>query len=150
MFRLIGLFLVVVALTACVSTRARHGYIIERGETELTAEVGIDSKESIIARYGEPTLRPALNDNTWYYIASRSNARAFYETQTTSREIVAFSFDQDGSVVSVDKLDLDDGQSISLVGRETPTRGKELTFLEQLMGSVGSLPLPEERVPGQQ
>ena len=150
MLRAITLIALMIAVSACVSTRARHGYIIERGETELTAEAGIDSRESVLARYGEPTLRPAMNDNTWYYISTTTNARAFYRTQTTSRDVVAFNFDPDGTVTSIDEYTLDDGMNINLVNRETPTRGKELTFLEQLLGSVGTLPNTQRpTVPGQ-
>ena len=54
-------------------------------------------------------------------------------------------------VASVRTLGLDDGQRIAMNGRETPTRGRELTILEQLLGNVarGQLPRTEEDVPGQ-
>lgn len=150
MLRAITLVAVIIALSACVSTRARHGYIIERGETELTAEQGLDSRESVLARYGEPTLRPAMNDNTWYYVTMTTNARAFFRTQTTNRQVVAFNFDNEGSVTAVESYALADGMNINLVDRETPTRGKQLTFIEQLVGSVGQLPPTQgPQVPGQ-
>jgi outer membrane protein assembly factor BamE (lipoprotein component of BamABCDE complex) len=148
MLRYLVLAAVVISLTACVSTRARHGYVIERGETALEAEVGIDSKESILARYGQPSIVPALNANTWYYISSTSNARAFYQTRTTSREVVAFTFDTEGMVADMTTFDLSDGKTIALVDRETPSRGKELSFLEQLLGTVGQLPNTEQQTPG--
>lgn len=140
LLRAIGLFAAILTLTACVSTRSRHGFIMERGETELSAEVGIDSRESVLARYGEPTLRPALNDNTWYYVTTTTNARAFLRTRTTNRNVVAFHFNPEGTVTAIDNYGLEDGMDVNLVGRETPTRGKELTFWEQLLGSVGQLP----------
>ena len=144
MLRVIVLITVVVALAACVSTRARHGYIIERGENELTAEAGVDTKTSVLARYGEPSIVPSLNNNTWYYISSTSNARAYYQTQTTTRTVVAFNIDTDGKVTEVNEFNLKDGMQIELVDRETPTRGKELSILEQLVGNVGQLPTTGE------
>jgi len=132
--------LIGLTLTACVSTRDRHGYVMERGETELTAIAGVDTKESVLARFGEPSMRAALTDDKWYYVSSRTNARAFYNTETMSREVVAFNFDPTtGAVLSVDKLNLDDGEQLAINDRVTRTRGKELTFLEQLIGGVGQV-----------
>ncbi|MEM6650349.1 MAG: outer membrane protein assembly factor BamE [Pseudomonadota bacterium] len=126
--------------TACVSTRDRHGYVIERGETELEALAGIDTKESVLARYGEPSTRAVLTDDVWYYMSSASNTRAFYRTEIMRREVIAFSFDEEGIVKTVDRYTLADGKDVNMVNRVTRTRGKELTVLEQLIGGVGQLP----------
>lgn len=128
-----------IAATGCVSVRDRHGYVIERGETSLEAMAGIDTKESVLARFGEPSMRPALNDDAWYYVSASTNRRAFYATETTQREVVAFLFSPDGTVAKVETYTLADGDNINLVDRVTRTRGKELSFLEQLVGGVGQV-----------
>ncbi|MND02397.1 hypothetical protein D3C83_217680 [compost metagenome] len=45
---------------------------------------------------------------------------------------------------------LKDGKVVAFNGRETPTRGREMTILEQLLGNVGSgvLPNSEDDDPG--
>ncbi|WOI54230.1 outer membrane protein assembly factor BamE [Parvularcula sp. LCG005] len=134
------LLLAALSATACVSTRDRHGYVIERGETELEAMAGVDTRESVLARFGEPSFRPALYDDVWYYASAATNTRAFYQTETMSRQVVAFHFDDDGTVTNVENYTLADGQNINMVDRVTRTRGKELTFLEQLIGGVGQMP----------
>ncbi len=138
--RLSAVLLIGLALSACVSTRARHGYVIERGETELEAMVGLDTKESVLARYGEPSMRAVLTDDVWYYLSSTSNQRAFYQAETMDREVVAFSFDGEGGVAEISRYTLADGELIDPVDRVTRTRGKELSVLEQLIGGVGQLP----------
>lgn len=127
-------------LASCVSTRAQHGYVPERGETALEAEPGVDTKESVLARYGEPSVRPAMFDDVWYYVSSASNSRAFYKTETTRRAVTAFAFADDGSVFEVATFGLEDGRPVDIVSRTTPTRGKELSFLEQLIGGAGQVP----------
>lgn len=138
--RTVILFLAALTLTACVSTRAQHGYVPERGELALQAEPGIDTKESVLARYGEPSVRPAMFDDVWYYVSTASNSRAFYKTETTRREVTAFAFADDGHVFEVATFGLDEGRPVNIVSRTTPTRGKELSFLEQLIGGVGQVP----------
>ncbi len=98
---------------------------------------GIDTKESVLARFGEPSVRPPLEDDTWYYISQKTNARAFFQTEVYERTIVAFNFDEDGTVTEIDRYSLDDGTNVDIVGRKTATRGKELNFFEQLLGGVG-------------
>lgn len=130
----------VLASTACVSVRDRHGYVIERGEDELEALAGIDTKESVLARYGEPSMRPAVADDVWYYVTSATNTRAFYKTETTNRRVVAFHFDDQGTVQEVSQLEMEDGIPVRVSDRVTRTRGKELSILEQLVGAVGQVP----------
>ena len=130
----------ILALSACVSTRQQHGYVVERGEEVLVGQVGIDTRESVLARYGEPSLRPALSDDVWYYVTSGTNSRAFFQTETIRRQVTAFAFDEGGRVAAVETYGLEDGQAVDLVSRETPTRGKELSFIEQLMGGAGQIP----------
>ena len=138
--RALALGTAILTLSACVSTRQQHGYVMERGEAALEAQVGIDTRESVLARYGEPSLRPALSDDIWYYVTSGTNSRAFFETETVRRQVTAFAFDTDGRVAAVENYALEDGKAVELVGRETPTRGKELSFIEQLMGGAGQIP----------
>ena len=127
-------------LGGCVSYRSNHGYVLERGEEALTAEVGLDTKESVLARYGEPSMVGTFDENAWYYMSSIERSRAFFKPESTRREVIAFRFDDSGAVTEVETYTLADGMDIKMVSRETPTRGKELTFWEQLLGNVGQLP----------
>jgi outer membrane protein assembly factor BamE (lipoprotein component of BamABCDE complex) len=129
-----------VMLPGCVSNRSAHGYVLERGETELTALVGVDSKDSVLAKYGEPSLIGTFDRNSWYYVSALDASRAFFRPETTARTVVAFHFDDTGLVSKVDTVDLADSVDVKVASRTTPTRGKELGFWEQLLGNVGQLP----------
>lgn len=152
MLRVLAVIAALAALQACVSIRSNHGYVLERGQTELKSEAGLDTKESILAKYGEPSMIGTFNRNAWYYLNSSDQTRAFFNAKTTARFVVAFHFDEEGVVTSQEQFSLADGNKIKLVSRETPTRGKELNFWEQLLGNVGQLPTGiggEGPVPGQ-
>lgn len=137
---LLTLFAAIGALQGCVAVRSSHGYVLERGEDELAAEVGLDTKDSVLARYGEPSMVGTFDEDSWYYLSSFDATRAFFRPETKRREVIAFHFDDDGVVEKVDQYDLSDSVNINLVSRKTPSRGKELTFWEQLLGNVGQLP----------
>lgn len=138
-FGLVSLF--VLSLTqGCVSVRTQHGYVLERGETALTAKKGVDTKESVLAKYGEPSLIGTFDPNSWYYLNSRDQARAFFKPSVQDRTVIAFRFDDNGYVSTVEEVDFEKGRDVRIVSRTTPTRGKELSFWEQLLGTVGQLP----------
>ncbi|GJL92287.1 outer membrane protein assembly factor BamE [Hyphococcus sp.] len=152
MIRPFLLVLAVLTLQACVSVRSSHGYVLEADQTELTAKIGFDTKDSMLAKYGEPSMIGVFDRNAWYYLHSTDQTRAFFKPKTKTRKVIAVHFDEEGSVNHFDTYTLEDGEDIRLVQRETPTRGRELNFWEQLLGNVGALPasLGEEGpVPGQ-
>lgn len=140
---MIRIFLVAAAIAmtqACVSVRSSHGYVLERDQTQLTGEIGFDTKESILAKYGEPSMIGTFDRNAWYYMNVRDQARAFFRPDTQDRNVVAFYFDEDGKMRDLQKFTLEDGAEFRMSSRKTPTRGKELNFWEQLLGNVGQLP----------
>jgi len=152
MRRICMLFLCFLSLQACVSVRSSHGYVLERDQEELTAQIGLDTKESVLAKYGEPSMIGTFDRNVWYYLNSADAARAFFKPKVQRRHVVSFHFDSEGAVEDIRKWDMSDGDKVKLVSRITPTRGRELNFWEQLFGNIGQLPAglgQEGPVPGQ-
>lgn len=138
--RVLAIGAALACLAGCVSNRSSHGYVLERGETGLSALVGVDSKDSVLARYGEPSLIGTFDRDAWYYLSALDASRAFFRPETTARTVIAFHFDDQGLVEKVDTIELADAVKVNMASRETPTRGKELGFWEQLLGNVGQLP----------
>ena len=65
---------------------------------------------------------------------------------------MAIQFDKDNqTVTALNTYTLKDGRIIPFNGRETPTRGRQITVLEQLIGSISAasaLPQDENQTPG--
>ncbi len=53
------------------------------------------------------------------------------------QQVYIVRFDGNGVVASVDRKDLQDGRDIQPVPGATPAPGRELTFLEQVLGNMG-------------
>ncbi len=134
------------AVTACNPVLRSHGYVPPTNQ-EQDIEVG-DAQSTVVAQMGNPSTRAMFDENVWYYISSTREELAFLTPKTRSRSITAISFDETGAVTEIDEYDLEDGRQFALTSRETPTRGRELTILEQLFGNLGRLPV--QQLPGQE
>ena len=66
-------------------------------------------------------------------------AAADEQGRKPSRAVVAVVFDDKGTVTEIRRFNQKDGKDIEVVERETPTRGKELTFARALLGTLGIL-----------
>jgi len=77
---------------------------------------------------------------TWYYMSAVRQRLAYLRPITEERQITAVVFNDDGQVQAVAEYGLKDGNIVNFIGRETPTRGRELSVLEQIFGTIGRLP----------
>ena len=139
------------ALGACAPMAAHQGYMaIEQNPADV--KVGEDTRSTVLAKLGSPTATSTFDKDTWFYITQMSSKTAFYKPHVTSRDVVAIGFNKDNEqVTSVNTYTLADGRVIAFNGRETPTRGREMSILEQLLGSIGSgstLPPDQNQSPG--
>lgn len=114
---------------------------------------GEDTKSTVMGKLGSPSVQSTFDPNIWFYMSQVTDRVAFYQPRVAKRDIVAIAFDPSTEQVqSVSQYTLKDGKVFAFNDRETPTRGREMTILEQLLGNVGRggmLPRDEEeRVPG--
>jgi len=124
--------------SACAPINSYHGFqAVDADPKDVKA--GEDTKSTVRAKLGTPSATSTFDSNIWYYVNSVSSRVAFRRPKTISRNVTAISFNKESEVVEhVDRLTLKDGKVIAYNGRETPTRGREMTVLEQLLGTVGA------------
>ena len=94
------------------------------------------TKADVTALLGSPASSSPFTDDQWYYISSRFESHIFLKPEEVSRQVIIVTFDRD-KVSDVSVLRLRDGQDIAMNTRVTPTAGKDLGVLEQLIGNVG-------------
>lgn len=140
-----------IALPACAPIRATSGYQpIEHQPKDM--KVGEDTKSTVLEQLGSPSTQSTFDPNVWYYISQRSAEVGYHKPHVTRRSVVAITFDKESEkVAKVDTYSLKDGNVVAYNNRETPTRGRELSAIEQLLGNVGrgALLPQEETGPGQ-
>ena len=130
--------------TACTPAVSFQGYqAIDAKPADV--KVG-EAKDVVRTRLGSPSVVSTFDPNVWFYISQVTSREAFYRPRNLRREVVAISFDKDSQAVTqVDSLTLRDGRVIAYNGRETPTRGRSLSVLEQILGTLGQGTLSQDQ-----
>jgi len=124
------------SLGAC-STTAVRGNITDP-DAVAKIKVGQSRMEDVSGLLGTPSQVGTFDDKVWYYIGQRTERIAFLAPEVTERRVVVVVFDDKGLVTAVKTNDdPNSGTDVETVDRKTPTAGRELTFMEQLLGNVG-------------
>ena len=135
---------------ACSPTIARQGFqVMDAAPRDL--KVGEDTKSTVMGKLGSPSAVSTFEPNVWFYVSQTTEKYTYHRAKVTSRDVTVVTFDPSTELVaSVETLDLADARRVEYSDRETPTRGRELTILEQLLGNIGQggVPMPEDD-PGQ-
>ena len=146
-------FLVLIALagavSACAPISTTSGFQAVDVKPQDT-KVGEDTRSTVLSKLGSPSAVATFDPNIWYYVTQLSDKVAYLRPQIKSRTVIAITFDKSSEkVTAVRALGLGDGYEVAYVTRETPTRGRELSALEQLLGTIGrGSPVPPDNDPG--
>jgi outer membrane protein assembly factor BamE (lipoprotein component of BamABCDE complex) len=125
--------------SACMPISRNHGFVTSK-EAPGDIESGVDTKTTVLSKYGNPSTVGVFEKNKWYYMSELREQLGYLRPRTKTRTITAVAFNPEGVVDDVSIYTIKDGHVVSMVGRKTPTRGRELSIIQQLLGGVGRLP----------
>ena len=123
-------------MAGCIAEVDQRGHL---PTPDKMAEIqpGSTTKEDVVKILGTPSSTGVFDDKSWYYISKRTSQIAFLSPETLDQQVYVIDFDDKGVVKDVEHKGLDDGRSITPAPGATPSPGRELTFLEQIIGNVG-------------
>jgi len=127
-------------LMGCTPVVSQRGYLQDL-DNEAGIDPATDTKTTIQQRLGYPSTEATFGSDAWYYISSVEKQIAFFHPTVESRAILAVYFDKNGKVTDIKHYTLEDGHVVDFETRETPSRGKELTFLQQLFNATPGVPI---------
>jgi outer membrane protein assembly factor BamE (lipoprotein component of BamABCDE complex) len=127
---------VAVILAGCTANVDQRGNL---PQPDRLAEIqpGQTTKDQVVKILGTPSSTSIFDDQTWYYISRKTKQVAFFDKDVLDQQVFVLNFDNRGVVKAIDHKDLADGRSIEPAPGATPAPGRELTFVEQIMGNVG-------------
>lgn len=128
-------------LTSCTSTTDvfHNGYIVDQESLQLIPEGS--SREQVLLTMGTPSTTATFDNEVFYYISQKRVRRAaFMKPSLVEQNVLAIYFDKNGVVSQKANYTIQDGKVFETISRTTPTGGKELSFLQQLLsgGASGS------------
>jgi outer membrane protein assembly factor BamE (lipoprotein component of BamABCDE complex) len=130
----------ILAAAGCTPVISQRGYLADPANESALKE-NKDTKTTVQARLGYPSTQATFGGDAWYYISSTEKRVAFFEPRVISRSILAVYFDKDGKVSDLKHFGLKDGHVVDFETRETVTRGREMTFLQQLFNATPGVPI---------
>ena len=125
-------------IAACSVTYEYHGYV-PTGHDLRAVKVGESTPEDVLETVGRPASAGFLDPGTWYYAAAKIRRRAFRDPEFTDQQVVAISFNEEGTVSNVERFGLKNGQPVVLNRRITETDLGQLSIVDQLMKSFGRI-----------
>jgi outer membrane protein assembly factor BamE (lipoprotein component of BamABCDE complex) len=125
-----------VALSACGNTVQVRGNTPDP-EDVAAIQPGLLSRQDVVDLLGSPSTVSTFEDRRWYYIGQKTQEVAFLKPEVLDRNVLVITFDDAGLVEGTETYSLADAQEVRPIERETPTEGRDLTLLQQLIGNVG-------------
>jgi outer membrane protein assembly factor BamE (lipoprotein component of BamABCDE complex) len=131
------------ALLGCVPQVTNHGYRFDEAAL-AQVEPGRTTRDEVQQLLGSPSSIATFDGAVWYYVSQRTERMSFYQEDVVNQDVVSFTFDDFGTVRSVDRHGLERAHEVSMVDRETPTSGSELNAFEQFIGNIGRFNPPAD------
>jgi len=134
-----GLVLAAAAVLSGCSRDIDHRGYQARAQDLQKLRTGM-TKQEVRSALGSPSTTATVQHqgDSFYYISSRVKTSAFLDNEELDRQILAVRFSQFDQVQSFGQYTLQDGNIIDMNSRETPSRGRELTILQQMFGNLGN------------
>jgi len=127
--------------TPAVETRG----VLPDATTVAELKPGVSQRDDVTRILGTPSATATFDKETWYYIGEKTEAIAFFKPEVLEHKVLIVRFNKDGVLEDLRQVDATkQGKDVDLVLRETPTKGKELTIIQQLIGNVGRFNKPGE------
>ena len=121
-----------------------QGYVVD--DAALSATPVGSSREQVLLSLGTPsTINTLENNEVFYYISqTRKRSVAFQKAKLVDQRVLAIYFGPDGTVANIANYGLKDGKVFDFIKRVTPTGGKDMTFIGQILSGLGrkSAPTP--------
>jgi outer membrane protein assembly factor BamE (lipoprotein component of BamABCDE complex) len=125
-------------LSACNTQQIMtHGAVITRDQIDLVP-VG-SSKDQVLLALGTPSTTGAFDGEVYYYISQKKQKNfAFQKGKIVEQRVIAVYFDETQIVTRVADYGMQDGKVFDFISRTTPTTGRDLTFLGQILAPSSS------------
>jgi outer membrane protein assembly factor BamE (lipoprotein component of BamABCDE complex) len=126
----------VLAIAGCAPDVEQRGHLPTK-DAIAQIQPGKTTKDQVVKILGSPSSVGVFDGNAWYYISKRTSQSSVFLPTTIDQQVYIVNFTKDGVVSAVDHKGLKDAENITPAPGATPAPGRELSFLEQIIGNMG-------------
>lgn len=108
--------------------------------------VGQSRSDDVQALLGSPSAKSSFGDKTWYYITEKKETHGMLAPEVVEQKVVSIQFDENDTVKEVGDVNIDASKPVEYVDKTTPTEGRTLTAIEQIMGNFGRFNTPGREI----
>jgi len=132
----VAILVAAASLVGCAPTVDQRGNL---PEPDKLAQIrpGRTTRDEVVKILGTPSSTGIFDEKKWYYISRRTKQVAFLDPDVLDQQVFIVNFDDKGVVRGIDHKELKDGREIDPAPGATPAPGRELTFVEQVLGNIG-------------
>ena len=132
----IAVVLLAAGLAGCAPDIEKRGDLPDKDDL-AQVHPGTTTRAELVKLIGSPSSTGVFDGNTWYYISKETRQISFFDPKILDQQVYVVNFDDNGVVKSVEHKTLQDAQNVPMAPGATPAPGRELTFMEQLIGNLG-------------
>ena len=128
--------LTAITIAGCSAQYRNHGYV-PPSEDLGGLIIGVETRDAILDSLGAPTTQGVIDGGNLYYVRSRFKQIGTFAPEEVSREVVALTFDDAGTLRNVERYGLQDGAVILLDHRVTETSIADQNIIRRLISTIG-------------
>ena len=124
--------------TGCVQIQGHRGYLADEVLLQ-SVQPGVDDRQSVERTLGRPSFVGQFGEPVWYYVSSSTTQAPTLRPKISGHTVLAVHFDGSDNVVGVERTGMEQVARINPENDETPTLGRDRSFLEDLFGNIGQV-----------
>lgn len=138
-------------IAICAALASCSPIVNLRGHSEEQADFsqiipGQSNRDDVAAILGSPSSKSNFGDETWYYITEKRETYGMLAPEIADQSVIAVQFDGNGLVEEISKTGKDKSKMVEYVEKTTPTEGRKMGVMEQLLGNFGKFSTPGREI----
>ncbi len=127
------------ALSSCNSTSQTMSLGFQASDDTIDLVPVGSSREQVLLSLGTPSTTLTQDGEVFYYISQKKRRSvAFAKAKVIDQKVLAIYFAKDQTVNRIANYGLKDGKVFDYISRTTPTGGRDISFLGQILGAAAS------------
>ncbi|PPR45889.1 MAG: hypothetical protein CFH18_00717 [Alphaproteobacteria bacterium MarineAlpha5_Bin8] len=134
LYKFLLLIFLISIIPNCSEKITYSGKILNTGDFNTK---NLNYKEEVLTFIGQPDFIDPI-ENKYYYFSEQKQVKNFFNQKIIDRKMIVFNFDENQTIISIAKYDLNDEKDIEFIKEKTPNNILQKGLIEKIFGGVGN------------